>query len=83
MVVGAGRSMRLWAIQAGPGWGKGPPWPRPVTISAPPAAAAHRCRSSCWCCSRRLVGLFIYMGLRETSVPQQRIEQDVTNEVLK
>ncbi|MGQ0661500.1 hypothetical protein [Sphingosinicella sp.] len=30
-----------------------------------------------------LVGLFIYMGLRETSVPQQRIEQDVTNEVLK
>lgn len=27
--------------------------------------------------------LFIYMGMRETSVPQQRIEQDVTNEVLK
>ena len=30
-----------------------------------------------------LVVLFIYMGMRETSVPQQRIEQDVTNEVLK
>lgn len=30
-----------------------------------------------------LIGLFIYMGLRESSVPKQRIEQDVTNEVLK
>jgi hypothetical protein len=30
-----------------------------------------------------LIGLFVYMGLRETSVPQERIEQDVTNEVLK
>ena len=30
-----------------------------------------------------LIGLFVYMGLRETSVPQERIEQDVTNEVLQ
>ena len=30
-----------------------------------------------------LIGLFVYMGMRETSVPQERIEQDVTNEVLK
>lgn len=30
-----------------------------------------------------LVILFVWLGLRETSVPQQRIEQDVTNEVLK
>ena len=30
-----------------------------------------------------LVALFVWLGLRETSVPQQRIEQDVTNEVLK
>jgi uncharacterized integral membrane protein len=30
-----------------------------------------------------LIGLFVYMGLRESTVPQQRIEQDVTNEVLK
>jgi hypothetical protein len=30
-----------------------------------------------------LVALFVYLGMRETSVPQQRIEQDVTNEVLK
>ena len=30
-----------------------------------------------------LAALFIYMGMRETSVPQQQIEQDVTNEVLK
>lgn len=30
-----------------------------------------------------LVALFVWFGMRETSVPQQRIEQDVTNEVLK
>lgn len=30
-----------------------------------------------------LIGLSIYLGMRESSVPQQRIEQDVTNEVLK
>ena len=30
-----------------------------------------------------LVILFVWLGTRETSVPQQRIEQDVTNEVLK
>ncbi len=30
-----------------------------------------------------LVGLFVWMGMRESSTPQQRIEQDVTNEVLK
>lgn len=30
-----------------------------------------------------LVGLIVYLGMRESSVPQQRIEQDVTNEVLK
>lgn len=30
-----------------------------------------------------LIGLFVYMGMRETSVPHERIEQDVTNEVLK
>lgn len=30
-----------------------------------------------------LIGLMIYLGMRESSVPQQRIEQDVTNEVLK
>lgn len=30
-----------------------------------------------------LIGLFIYMGLTETSVPQQRIEQDVTSEILQ
>lgn len=30
-----------------------------------------------------LIGLFIYMGLRDTSVQQERIEQDVTNEVLQ
>ena len=82
-MVGAGRSMRLWAIQAGPGWGKGPPWLRPVTISALRAAAARRCRSSSLALLAALIGLFVYLGMRETSVPQQRIEQDVTNEVLK
>ena len=30
-----------------------------------------------------LIGLVVYLGMRESSVPQQRIEQDVTNEVLK
>lgn len=30
-----------------------------------------------------LLILFVWLGMRETSVPQQRIEQDVTNEVLK
>lgn len=30
-----------------------------------------------------LIGLFVWLGMRETSVPQQRIELDVTNEVLK
>jgi hypothetical protein len=30
-----------------------------------------------------LVGLIVYLGMRESSVPQQRVEQDVTNEVLK
>jgi hypothetical protein len=30
-----------------------------------------------------LIGLIVYLGMRESSVPQQRIEQDVTNEVLK
>jgi sensor domain CHASE-containing protein len=30
-----------------------------------------------------LAGLFVWLGMRESSVPQQRIEQDVTNEVLK
>ena len=30
-----------------------------------------------------LVGLMIYLGMRDSTVAQQRIEQDVTNEVLK
>ncbi|MGE0180566.1 MAG: hypothetical protein AB7O91_12195 [Sphingomonas sp.] len=30
-----------------------------------------------------LLGLMLYLGMRESTVPQQRIEQDVTNEVLK
>ena len=29
------------------------------------------------------VALFVWLGLRESSVPQQRIEQDVTNAVLQ
>ena len=29
-----------------------------------------------------LVGLMTYLGTRESTVPQQRIEQDVTNEIL-
>lgn len=29
------------------------------------------------------VALFVWLGIRETSVPQQRVEQDVTNEVLQ
>jgi len=30
-----------------------------------------------------LIGLTIWLGMRDSTVPQQRIEQDVTNEVLK
>ncbi|MDQ8754891.1 hypothetical protein RCO27_01495 [Sphingosinicella sp. LHD-64] len=29
-----------------------------------------------------LVGVLIYLGLRDTEVPTQRIEQDVTNDIL-
>ena len=30
-----------------------------------------------------LLGLLIWLSMRDSSVPQQRVEQDVTNEVLK
>ena len=30
-----------------------------------------------------LIGLMVYLGMRDSTVPQQRIEQDVTNEVLE
>ena len=30
-----------------------------------------------------IVGLLVWLSMRDTSVPPQRIEQDVTNEVLK
>jgi hypothetical protein len=28
-----------------------------------------------------LIGLLVFLGLRDTEVPTQRIEQDVTNEI--
>lgn len=30
-----------------------------------------------------LVGLLIWLSMRDSSVPPQRVEQDVTNEILK
>lgn len=29
-----------------------------------------------------LIAFLVYLGMRSTEVPQQRIEQDVTNEIL-
>ena len=47
---------------------------------APPPLARSE-RSFSWS-SSSFVGFLVWLGLRDNEVPTQRIEQDVTNEVL-